>query len=173
MADEEENTGEDAPAEGGGKKKLILLIVLALVLIGISVGGTIFALKMLSPPPDPTGEEMAEEEVVEVKKPAIYYPIKPSVIVNYSHKGRQRYAKVDVTLLIRDEEVVAAVELHAPMITNALILAIGGQVYEEVQTAEGKELLRQECLQALQKILEKEMGKPGIEQVLFTNFVMQ
>ena len=167
---EEEESGAEAPA-GGGKKKLILLVLLALLLVGGSVGGTIFALKLMTPP----AEEMpAEEAVVEdVKEPAIYYPIKPAIIANFGYKGRQRYAQVDVTLLIRDESVISAIELHAPLITNALVLTIGGQMYNELQTAEGKELLRQQCLQELQKILEKEIGKPGIEQVLFTNFVMQ
>lgn len=172
MADEGNNT--EGEAKGGGKKKIIILGVLAILLIGASVGGTIFALKMLSPPPEAApAEAPADEPVVEAKKPAIYYPIKPAIIVNFDHKGRQRYAQVEVTLLIRDESVIPAVELHAPMINNALILTIGGQTYAEIQTAEGKELVRQACLQAVQKILESEIGKPGIEQVLFTNFVMQ
>lgn len=167
---------DDAPAEessGGGKKKLIFLIILALVLIGLSVGGTVVALKVLSPPPEPVESESTEEPAEEVKVPAIYYPIKPSIVVNYGHKGRQRYAQVDVTLLIRDPSIVSAIELHAPTIANALVLTIGGQIYEEMQTAEGKELLRQECLQEIQKILEEEVGSAGVEQVLFTNFVMQ
>lgn len=167
---------DDAPAEessGGGKKKLIFLIILALVLIGLSVGGTVVALKVLSPPPEPDESESTEEPAEEVKVPAIYYPIKPSIVVNYGHKGRQRYAQVDVTLLIRDPSIVSAIELHAPTIANALVLTIGGQIYEEMQTAEGKELLRQECLQEIQKILEEEVGSAGVEQVLFTNFVMQ
>ncbi len=164
---------EGEAAEGGGKKKLIILIVLAIVLIGLSVGGTVMALKFLAPPQVAENAEVNPEAAPATKKAAIYYPIKPEIVVNYGDKGRQRYAQVEVTLMIREEDVVAALELHAPMITNALIMAISGQTYDEVQTAEGKELLRQQCLQTLQKILEKEIGKPGIEQVLFTNFVMQ
>jgi flagellar protein FliL len=172
----------DTPADeagagnGGGKKKIILLALLAVVLVGFSVGGTLLAVKLLSPPPpEPPPEAAPAEEVVEepVKKTAIYFPITPSIVVSYDHKGRQRYAQVDVTLLVREPDVIAALELHSPAITNALVMAIGSQLYEEVQTAEGKELLRQQCLLDLQKIIEAELGKPGIEQVLFTNFVMQ
>ena len=171
MADDEVPSEEDS---GGSKKKLILFVVLGLLLIGLSVGGTIAVLKILSPPPEPVNTEGEDiEPVEEIKEPAIYYPIKPAIVVNYGHKGRQRYAQVDVTLLIRDSSVVSAIELHAPTIANALVLTIGGQIYEEMQTAEGKELLRPQCLQEIQKILEKEIGKAGIEQVLFTNFVMQ
>ena len=59
------------------------------------------------------------------------------------------------------------------MIRNSLVLLIGGQIFSEIQTAEGKELLRQQCLQEVQRLLEKEIGKPGVEQVLFTSFVIQ
>lgn len=69
--------------------------------------------------------------------------------------------------------MIAAIETHMPMIRNTLNMIIGGQVYQEIQTAEGKELMRQQCLQALRKNLEAEIGKPGIEEVLFTSFVMQ
>ncbi|PCK08468.1 MAG: flagellar basal body-associated protein FliL [Alteromonadaceae bacterium] len=186
MADDPEETegeegkeGEDGEAKKGGfasLKKPLLLALLALIIIGLSVGGTLFALKILSDGPEVTGEEgeMAEgEEVVEVKKKAIYYPLKPSIIVNFDARGRQRFMQADITLLTRDADVISAIELHMPMIRNALVILIGGQLYEEVQTAEGKELMRIQCLEELQMILEKEIGKPGIEQVLFTNLVMQ
>ena len=52
-------------------------------------------------------------------------------------------------------------------------MIMAGQTYQEVQTAEGKEYMRQQCLMALRENLEAEIGKPGIEQVLFTNLVMQ
>lgn len=171
MADDDNNV--DGASKGGGKKKIIILAILALLLIGASIGGTIFALKMLAPPPEVVEEEVAPEPVEETKSPAIYFPIKPAIVVNFNYKGRQRYAQVEITLLIRDASVISAIELHAPMINNALILTISGQSYEDIQSAEGKELVRQACLQAVQKILEAEIGKPGVEQVLFTNFVMQ
>lgn len=178
MADEEANEGEEKSE--GGKKPLVMMIVVGLLLIVLSAGGTFFALKMLGPkpPPPPPEGEGGEAEVMEgdsdgASGPAIYYPIKPPIIVTYTVKGRQRYAQVEVSLMTREEDVISAIELHAPMITNALVLLIGGQPYVEIQTAEGKELLRQKCLKKLQELLQKEIDKPGVENVLFTNFVMQ
>ncbi len=75
--------------------------------------------------------------------------------------------------MTRDEKVIAAVELHMPMIRNNLIILFSGQVYNELQTDEGRQLLKQDSLKELQKIMQQEIGKPGIEKVLFTNFVMQ
>ncbi len=153
-----------------GKKKLILLSAALLGVIVISVGGTVAALKLLAPPPPPP--ETAEN-AQPTQTPAIYYPLKPALLVNFDVRGRQRFLQAELTLMTRDGSVISAVELHQAMIRNALIMLIGGKSFEDLQTAEGKELLRQDCLQEIQRLLQQEIGNPGIEQVLFTDFVMQ
>ena len=176
MAEEDEQTGDDAgEGGGGGKKKLIVLVVIGLVLVGLSVGGTLVALQMLAPEQSSVEEAASADDgpAVPVRKSAIYYPLKPPIIVNFQSRGRQRFLQVELTLMARENDVVEAIEMHMPMIRNSLVLLFGGQIYEELQTAEGKELLRQEALTEVQRLLEQEIGKPGIEQVLFTNFVMQ
>lgn len=184
MAKEEKDSEENSntAAAGGflaGKKKIILLAVLGLVLIAVSIGGTLLALSLLSdkePMVDqaavPEGEAAAAAAPAVVQKP-IYYPIKPAILVSFDARGRQRLLQAEITLMTRDNDVVAALELHMPMIRNALITVISGQTYEEIQSAEGKELLRVQCLQELQTLLQKEIGKPGLEQVLFTSLVLQ
>ncbi|AFU97694.1 flagellar basal body-associated FliL family protein [Simiduia agarivorans] len=166
---------EETPVEesSGGKKKLILLVVIGLLLVGISVGGTLFALKMMGGESAPSADGETEEAAPEVKLPAVYFPLKPPILANFNVKGRQRFLQADITLKLREPDAVAAVELHMPMIRNALVMIISGQIYEELQTPEGRELLRQQALAEIQSILETEIGKPGVEQVLFTNFVMQ
>jgi len=177
-ADEDRENGGEQEGQAkpsAGKKRLILLILLALFLVGFSVGGTLLALKFFGGASEPVvAESENEEEAPEPPPaPAIYYPIKPAIIVNFSARGRQRYLQADITLMTRENEVISAIELHMPKVRSALNILIGGQTYEEIQTAEGKELLRQKCLQEIQRIMQEEIGKPGVEQVLFTNFVMQ
>ncbi len=174
MAEDEEGIEES----GGGKKKLIIMVVVGLVLVGLSVGGTLFALKMMGGDDAATGSEDAAGEadaaaVEEVRKPAIYFPLKPTIIVNFNARGRQRFLQAEVSLMVRDEDVVAAIEEHSTMLQHGLLMLFSGQDYSELQTAEGKELLRQMALEEVQRMLEQEIGKPGVEQVLFTNLVMQ
>lgn len=180
--DQDENNEEEKPK--GSKKKIILFALLVLLLIGISVGGTLVAVKMLTPEPpveldeegNPIDTDAAAAEEVEAEKPklpAIYFPLKPPLIVNYEARGRQRFLQAEITVMAREDDVIEAIELHMPMIRNSLILLFSGQLYEELQTDEGRELLRQSALVELQSIMEKEIGKPGVEKVLFTNLVMQ
>lgn len=173
MAEEEQTEDQEG---GGGKGKLIMLVVLALVLVGLSVGGTILALSFLGG--DEEAEVSEEEaaaaaEVVEEAKPAIYYPLKPTLLVNYNVRGRQRFLQADLSLMVRDDDVVAAIEQHSAMLQHSLLMLFGSQEYTELQTAEGKELVRQMALDEIRRLVEQEIGKPGVEQVLFTNLVMQ
>lgn len=179
----------NAEADAGSqkKKKLLLMIGVAVALIGISVGGTVVALKMLAPPPAPSTEESATEEkhAETTLAPAIYYEMKPNFTINFNVNGRQRYLQAAITLLYRDPLLEALLKLHMPAIRNGLVMLLSAKNYEELQTEEGKETLREEALEIIRSQLEKELEALGtkedsetvpagnVEQVLFTNFVMQ
>lgn len=184
MAEDERDEEETTPEEEGGIgwKKITLLVVICLLLVGASVVGTMFALGLLGSPADEVAaeiqaseepEEEAEEKSAGADARALYFPLKPAIVVNFQARGRQRFLQAEVTLMTRDRAVIDAIETHMPMIRNSLILLFGGQEYEELQTVEGKENLRQQALVKIQELLEEEIGKPGVEQVLFTNLVMQ
>ncbi|WP_101760505.1 flagellar basal body-associated FliL family protein [Oceanicoccus sp. KOV_DT_Chl] len=181
----EDNEDQENNEEGAGVKekkplnpkvKLIIIIVAALLVVVATVGGTLYMLGFFDTSDSEeleVDEEVAEAVVDNKPSPAMYFPIKPAFIVNYPDKGRQRYLQVEVTVLTRDMDVFNAMQIHSPLIKNRLVMLLGGEVYQELQTAEGKELLRQKVLEAMQGIMEQELGKTGIEEVLFTNFVMQ
>lgn len=177
MAEEDDGQEEG----GGGKGKLFLLIGIGLLLIVLSIGGTVAVLTLFAddPAPEETADQDGEAEEGEtqegepVRQAAIYYPLKPAILLTYSDRGRQRYAQIDLTLLTRSEAAITELELHASRIRNDLIMSFSGLEYAEVQTPEGKELMRQQAVETIQRILTEEMGEPGVEQVLFTNLVMQ
>lgn len=154
------------------RTQILLLVILTLMVAGFSVGGTLFLVKVLG---DSEAEVLADDpkEQLQLPNQAIYYPLNPAIVVNFSVRGRQRFLQAELSLMLRDPRVISAIELHQPVIRNALVLLMGGQMYEELQTPEGKELLRQKALQEIQGILKEEIGRPGIEQVLFTSFIMQ
>lgn len=177
MADEEKTDGTEEGGEeksGGGLKKIIIMAVVGLVLIGASIGGTIF---FMSGGEDAaaTGEgaTAAAEEAEPEKLPAIYFPIKPALIVNFNNKGRRHLLQVSITIMSRDQETIAALQTHLPLVKNKLTMVIGSEAYEDLQTDEGRELLRQRVLDKLNAVMKEEINKSEVEQVLFEGFVMQ
>jgi flagellar FliL protein len=73
----------------------------------------------------------------------------------------------------RDEETMKSVEAHMPVIRNNLLMLLGGKSVADLTSRDGKEALRQESLGEVQKILKENTGKPGIEDLYFTSFVVQ
>jgi flagellar protein FliL len=175
----------DAPAAApNGKKKLILMIGVGLALVAISVGGTIAALKMMGP----ENKNTEAAAVVEVKAaPAIYLEMSPNFTINFSVKGRQRFLQATISLLYRDPALEPLIKLHMPAIRNGLVMMLSSKNFEDLQSQQGKDAMRAEALGIVQDILMKEQealaakseGDKGaapvgkVEQVLFTNFVMQ
>ena len=180
--EQDETEGEEATKKApmSARTRLIILIAVGVLVILGSIGGTLLLLGVFDSDEDEEsvagGEEMAamdQQPALNKPKPAMYFPIKPAFVVNFPAKGRQRYLQADITVMTRDPDIFTALQAHIPVVKNRLVMLLGGEVYEELQTDEGKELLRQKAMDALNEIMQQEVGKTGIEQVLFTNFVMQ
>lgn len=156
---------QEKPAKG--RKKLFILIGIGLLALLLSAGGVAFFLLNDDEVPEET--EPAEP----VKQVALYQPLEPAFVVNYAVGGRQRYMQVSVVLLGRDAEGMAKLNQHLPLIRNQLVMLFGSEEFEALATPEGKEALREKASLAVKSLLEKEVGDPVIESVLFTNLVLQ
>ncbi len=175
MADDDFQEGEEQPEGGGSKKKLIIIGAAALVLL-LAIGGGVYWFLFMGDEPEPELAEDGTEVVEEFSSgdgKALYQKLQPKFTTTFEANGRQRYMQVEVTLVTRDEEVLPVLVAHQPLIRNAFVMLLASQDYLELQTMEGKAELRVAAVKMVQEILEREMGKPGVEQVLFTDFVMQ
>jgi flagellar protein FliL len=189
MAEEEQDEAEQEPdaaataAAAQKKKKLMMLGGLIAALLLVSGGGTWALLHFLADE-DPAAQqatadapaEEGEEEPAAPAEPtraqAQYLQLEPTFLANYMVKGRQHYLQLAVAVMTRDEAALKAMHEHMPLIRNRLVMLLSGEVFETLQTDEGRLRLQEKLLAAIQEILQKETGHGGVEQVLFTNFVM-
>lgn len=187
MADEELELDEEE-GKGGGKKKLIIIIVAAVLLLGGGGAAAMFFLEM--GPFAPSEEELAEgeegaaeaeaeeEEAAEAEgedgepEVIVYHKINPAFVVRW-HDKSARMAQITVQLMSKKQTVIDEVMVHEPRIKNDLLMLYSQQDPADLRTRAGKEKLQQDSLQAVQDILRDEIGKPGVEQVYFTGFVIQ
>ncbi|WP_426415659.1 flagellar basal body-associated FliL family protein [Aestuariirhabdus sp. LZHN29] len=110
----------------------------------------------------------AEEEVQ--KEPAQYITLKPSFVASM---GARSYLKADISLRARGDDTVKQIDHHMPLVRDGLVLLFSAQTFADVEGAAGREQLRQSALQMLQQLLTQETGKPLVEDLLFTSFVVQ
>jgi len=162
----------DASIKKGGMGKLILIIVLAILLMGGTTVGILYYTGAIGGKGD-SSKDVAGETKEEAVGPAIYYELKPEFIVNFEGNQKANYLQVNMQLMTRTPGVVNILEENDPLIRNNILLLFSGQKYDELSTLAGKEKLRAEVLKTVQQIVKTELGKPAIEAVYFTSFIMQ
>ncbi|HEX7035026.1 MAG TPA: flagellar basal body-associated FliL family protein [Pseudomonadales bacterium] len=104
-----------------------------------------------------------------------YVPLDPSFVTNFggSDNGRLQFLRAEVSVRVDSQEASSAVLYHLPALRHAIVMLLSRQEEASVSTSTGREALRGEALAELRAILEAEEGKPYIEDVLFTDFIVQ
>lgn len=165
MADEEELQVDEEQKKGGNK----LIIIVAAALLGIGIG----AISVYFFVGGGEEAEVAQEEATEQRVKSIYYKLEKPFLVNIQGGERSRHMQVDVTIKGKEQAAIDAIKKHEPVIKNDLNQLFGSQEVQVLQTHEGLVKLNEDATRIVQSFMQKEIGSPGIDQVLFTNFVMQ
>lgn len=162
------DTAEQATATAQkSKMKIIVVAAVALiVVITLSVGGTWYFLGTSTASPEPV-------QTAAAKQIAVYEELAPAFVVNFHSAGKPRYMQVSVALMGRNKADLEALKVHMPTLRNQLVMLFSSQDFAELNSSLGVELLKQKATVAVQELALIEVGKPVIEQVLFTNIVMQ
>ena len=164
----------DEAEEGKSKKKspLVLIIVVVVLLAG-SVGGTLYFMGFFSGG-GKEGEDAEEKEhAEEVMKETHYYTFEQPFTVNFETSTGLRFLQVKMEVMTHSADAVAEIVKHMPVVRNKMIFLLGNQKYEDLISREGKEKLQAQVLKDMRTVLEERTGSPSIEEVYFTNFVIQ
>ena len=176
MADEEQNSGENAEVEAkSGKKKLIIIIAGVVLLLILGGGAAAFFLMSGEAP----AEAGVDEQSSVPKVDAIYTKVrtlegKPMFVVSIgSDDGKQHYMQLYVEAKSRDEAVDEALQQHMPLVVARLNAHFSDQSLKTLMKVGGKRAMQQQATEIVKEILQDKIGQPGIESILFTNIVMQ
>lgn len=165
MPPEELNLDEEGKKSGPGK--MIIMIVAAVLLIGGSVGGTLYFSGALEKNAGDKKKELAEIS------PTLYLKLEPEFVVNFTAEQAVSYIQLEIQLMARQQFYIDQAVQNMPAIRHQILLLLSGQKYSELRTVEGKEKLRADILSKVQEILGTNPKVPGIEAVYFTMFILQ
>nr|WP_067287583.1 flagellar basal body-associated FliL family protein [Marinobacterium profundum] len=168
---------EDMAAGKSAKSGRLMMV--AVVLLALLVGGGGVAAFFMLSGSDSAGPAVSDAAAPVVKAKALYTKIRtlegrPMFVVTLaSDDGKRHFLQTYIEAKSREQEVVDVLNLHMPLIVARLNALFTSQKFEQLQTIEGKIQLRSEALELLQGIVQEKAGRPGVEALLFTNFVMQ
>ena len=152
-------------------KVMIILIAVFILILGAMGGG--FFLMWSKIEAANQAPITAEEKQAEKQKPAIDEtgPLHPleTFIVNLADEGENRYLRVTMTLEVREKALVDTIQKGLPQIRNAVLMTVPTKKYNEINTLEGKDALRNELIAQINNLLPPE----SITNIYFTEFVVQ
>lgn len=117
-------------------------------------------------------EQAVEEE--EEKEPVMYFRITPNILTFYQSTGRKiGYIVVQVQVVVRGQDNYDLVELHLPLIQDALTDFFNRQDKSIVSDLAQRESLRQQATVRVAEVIKEEVGTDVVENVLFTQYIFQ
>jgi len=173
MAEEKENQEVQEEKKEGGSSKLLLIVIIVLLLILLIVGGLVayFLLSGDEEEQSPQQQPQKVEKKKKVENLAEIGPIYPldQFIVNLVSNNSSRYLKCKINLELDAPELQQEVDKKLPAIRDLIIRILSSKTIEEIQTAKGKEKLKEEIKRKINEFLTN--GE--IKHVYFTEFVIQ
>lgn len=182
MADQAKNTSADdevAVPKRGHKLLLVILVFLGLVVLA---GGYTGAAWFMQWPPfepkAPSVEEIAAAKAAEAAREAerhrdLYVKFDAPFTFNLNYNKRPHSAQVDLVLVVSGSDNEALAKKHIDLLSSTALQVLSDQAYEELLQPTGREQLRLRLLDTLRGKMTEVAKAPVIEQVLYTDFVMQ
>ena len=161
MAEEEETAA--APA---GKGKLFIIIG---VVVAVVIAVAVFFLMGSGE----TKEEEVVSQPVATAEPVIYIALSQAFVFNVNSKTKNRIARIKAQLMLRGSKNEELARAHMPLIESTMLISLSVATVEQLRTVNGRGELRDKITEDVKVALNKAIGEPVIERVLFTDFVMQ
>lgn len=102
-----------------------------------------------------------------------YLSLSPALVVNVIDGSRVRHMQVDIQLKVDSPETAAQMQAHTPAIRHEMVMLLSGREVSVITTPQGKEQLRQEALEAVQKTMKELAGSKIVDGLYFTSFIIQ
>lgn len=169
-------------------KKMLIIIIVALVLIG----GGATAYFLMKPAHAPSKDDAATEEAHPATAPT--YVALGTFTANLIHEEGDRYLQVAISVKLTNPELEEKIKASNPEILHHVNMLLQSKAPSELATLEGKDKLSREIKAQIEQVLglgkhatvtpstQAESapaqtvamhGKTGIDEILFTSFIIQ
>ncbi|HDM77272.1 MAG TPA: flagellar basal body-associated FliL family protein [Deltaproteobacteria bacterium] len=153
--------------EKKSSKKLILILLVLMLLGG---GGAFGYIKFFKAKKAGNAETKKAVEVAPKgsSEKLTAMPLNP-YLVNLIDPDTRRYLKVRIVLNLSEKKVEKEITEKLPSISDSIIMYLTSKTYDEVISPMGKKKLKSE----IQKIVNKHLQTGRVNQVFFTEFLVQ
>jgi len=115
-----------------------------------------------------------EDEGAKPVKRSLYYSLSPAFVSNFGRsESKLAFVKAEVSLKIENEELLEKVKNNEPLVRHEIVMLLSSQTKEQMTGQGAQESIRMAALSRVKEALAEEIGKTGVQDLLFTSFVLQ
>lgn len=152
-----------------GSRKLLWLLILLVVLSSSAAAAAIY---LVLDQGDTAARAMVAQESAE-RQPPIFVKIEPFTVNLADDAYGSRLLYAGLSLKVADAETREILEQHMPQVRSRLLLMFSGQQADELTRPGGKQQLADRVLAVLDAPMTDPQPELAIEDVLFTEFIVQ
>lgn len=125
--------------------------------------------------PQSFAEDGEDAEATPFENNVRYLELKPTFVANFGpvESRKLMYVKTDITLRMKGAAAEEAAMYHLPALRHEVVMLLSRQNEESMATGAGRDAVRQQAMEELNKVLTAEEGEGLIEDVMFTNLLLQ
>ena len=149
----------------GGMGRLLMIVGGCLVVAGGGAAGGFYAAGQVAAKPTPRQAKPAAPDVH-------YFEVEKGFTSNL--KEPDRYVEISLGLSTRGADPLGEkLKAHDIAIRSVVLGILAEQSAENISTLQGKTQLQDQLKLALNRLLKEKTGKASIDDVYFTNFIVQ
>ncbi|CAB3738209.1 Flagellar protein LafL [Paraburkholderia sediminicola] len=158
-----------APASPGPLKRIILIVLIAIIAAGAAGAGVWFYMSKRSPAPASAATAAAPAPLAV----PLFFPLESMTVNLQSDDGQQHFLRIGLTLKLNDPKTQQELSDHMPEVRSRILLALSNKHPEELAPLEGKRALATELQTLIEQPTDKGAAPIHVQDVLFTEFVVQ
>ncbi|GHC26142.1 flagellar basal body-associated protein FliL [Aidingimonas halophila] len=147
--------------------------ILGLLIIFLSMGSSAAVYYLLDDGGGDTGEQQTQQETEQPTPKPSYVKIEPFTVNLQSDEYDQRLLYVGLSLQVTDESTKETLEENMPQVRSRLLLLMSSQNAEELTSSEGKDALTDQIISLFDRPIAGSDEPLTIDDVLYTEFIVQ
>jgi flagellar FliL protein len=156
-----------APASPGPLKRIILIALIAIIAAGAAGAGVWFFMSKRAP------AAASGEAAPPPSAAPLFFPLESMTVNLQSDDGQQHFLRIGLTLKLGDARTQQELTDHMPEVRSHILLALSNKHPDELAPLEGKRALANELKTLIEQPSDKGAAPISVQDVLFTEFVVQ
>ncbi|HEY2020522.1 flagellar basal body-associated protein FliL [Paraburkholderia sp.] len=161
-----------APASPGPLKRIILIVLIAVIAAAAAGAGVWFFMSKRAPTAASAAASSAEAAPAAATVP-LFFPLESMTVNLQSDDGQQHFLRIGLTLKLGDATTQQTLTDHMPEVRSRILLALSNKHPDELAPLEGKRALAEELKTLIALPPDKGAAPLRVQDVLFTEFVVQ